>query len=77
LEFKVKTTYLPFVALAIILLGSGVYYQQQIAKEQSRAAELLEVQRKQKIFKEGGEAAAAKAYQDDINKTRAQQQRRY
>lgn len=72
-----KTTYLPFVALAIILLGSGVYYQQQIAKEQSRAAELLEVQRKQKIFKEGGEAAAAKAYQDDINKTRAQQQRRY
>jgi hypothetical protein len=73
----VKTTYLPFVALAIILLGSGVYYQQQIAKEQSRAAELLEVQRKQKMFKEEGEAAAAKAYQDDINKTRAQQQRRY
>jgi hypothetical protein len=73
----VKTTYLPFLALAIILLGSGVYYQQQIAKEQSRAAELLEVQRKQKIFKDQGEAAAAQYQQDQLNKVRSQAQRRY
>ncbi len=72
-----KTTYLSIAAVTLIFLGGIAYYQQQIAKEQSRAVELLEVQRKQKIFKDQGEAAAAKYQQEQLDKMRAQQQRRY